>query len=267
MRYRNKRNILLIVSVVLTIMLSGCIDYDQLVEDQFESDETKVDIVSLGDINDDGKEEKLEVDSTVLKLFSGTRIVEKFDLNQDFEYYSLKAYVVDIDNDDVKEIIALIESGQRTVYTVKILNQVDGGRFELYDFPEEIVSNESISGISANVSAKEDFIYVISKGNFSAEINASRIYGLSMCEKEDYEKAVETWNHIMNADFQGEVLGVSDIFVMHRTNDETLLEVHECVVGGDDAIIGYLVTEIEYNTNGDYSIGNIRFKERVDVMP
>ena len=274
------RRIPLISVIAISIFIFvGCIDYEKIVAektngitDEQEVQNENIRSVVLGDLNEDGKQEKLELEVTstedvVLVLYSGLKILGKYELEKEYDYLSLKVYVADIDKDDEREIISLIKTSTREVNVVKIINQADNNKYELYDFPTNVLSNEAYSGFNASITAREGFVYLIESNGVSYEIDASRLYLLNIYNNEEYEKIEEMWNKIVESDFHGESLGVSDIYILRNENEETLLEVHEYIVGGDDKIIGYLVTEIEYNDKGDYTIKSTKFKEQVDVTP
>lgn len=268
------KNSLMFFCILSIILLVGCVDYQKILEEKESQivEEQNLRPVILGDLNGDGKEEKVAVeilssDEVYLKVYSGLKVVEKFKLEEGYDYVSLKAQVVNVDNDEKNEIVALISTGTRDVKVVKIINQTEAGDFQLLDFPEKIESNETYSGFGVNVTALEDFSYMVEKDDFKVKVDVGRLYYLSMRDTEAYEKISEVWNKIVASDFHGESLGVTDIYVLNNGNGEIVLDVYETIVGGDDKIIGYLITEINYNSDGTYSVERISFKERVDVMP
>lgn len=274
MRISKRKYLLYFISMVIMISVVGCVNYEKIVQEKETESilEQNLKPVSLADINGDGKEERLAVEITsteevLLKVYSGKKVEGKFELDKEYDYLSLKAYVANIDEDDKNEIIALIKSSERDVNVVKIINEQDNGKYELYDFPEKVVSNESYSGFNVTVKAGEEFVYYIEKDDFKVEVDASRLYTLSMRNKEDYEKIKEVWDKMLASDFHGESLGVEDIYILNKANGDVVLDVYECIVGGDDKIIGYLVTEMKYNSDGTYLVEQVEFKERVDVMP
>ena len=267
-----KKKIVYSICLVVSILLVGCVDYEKLVEESKIAEEQDLKPVVLGDINGDGKEEKLAVEITTtnqmaLKLYSGLKVVELFELEDGFDYLSLKAYVINVDADEKNEIVALINTSTRGVNVVKVINSTEKGEYELYDFPELVDNKDSYSGFGVKVTALEGFKYIIHKDNLDLTVDASRLYYLSMRNKESYEKIEEVWNKMVESEYHGESLGVSDVYVLNKSNGDVVLDVYECVVGGDDKVIGYLVTEMKYNPDGTYCVEQVEFKERIDVMP
>ena len=273
---KRKKIIFALCSIVLGgILFSGCVNYEKMVaekEIQNETEEQFDMVVMLGDMNKDAKEEKIAIEESttgnaVLKLYNGLKVEKIFKLEEWYDYLSLRAFVVDVDNDEQNEIVALIKTSYRNANVVKIINKSDTGEYELFDFPEEVTSNESYSGFNVEVTAKEGFVYLIEQGELYVEIDASRLYCLSMKSEEEYKEIEEKWNKIVCSEFHGESLGVEDICVLYNEKGEKILQVREKIVGGDDLLLGYLVTDIKYSTDGKYSVEQINFKERLDIMP
>ena len=271
------KQLLSLMSFICVILITGCVDFEEIAKQQSDdmteeplTGEAETFTVSLGDINNDGKEEKLLLNETSLNLLSGSRGCEKFSLKDDYEYDSIVAYVVDIDSDSENEIIAMLWSNDSPNYDVcdvMIINRTDVGKYEVWEFPEEIQSNIAYSGIAAEVSVKDEFVYSVVRENYSVDVDVSRVYGLSMLEQEAYEKAQAQWKKISESDYQGEVIGIYAIHALHESNGEVTLNIYEYIVGGDDKVIGNLIFNIAYSATGEYQIRNVIFREKIDVMP
>lgn len=259
-----------LVVYLLAFICVGCVNFDKMAEetaiDKNESESIILE-VDLGDVNGDRKAEKLCIENNILKLISGSRTCEKFLLEEDFNYESIKAYVANIDNDAENEIIALIGCSDKSVYNVRVINQTTEGEFELFDFPEEIISNEAVSGVNANIEAIDDFKYKVCRGDFETIIDVSRVYNLSMLSDEDYERKYQEWQAICQSQFQGEVLGIRDVYIINEGDGSVVLQLHQYITGGDDYHIGQLVCEIAYNSDGSYELIDIDVRERIDVSP
>ncbi len=264
---RVKKAILSIAAA--SILLTGCVDYEGLVQEQQNAheeelqEEEKIEVL-LGDINDDGKEEKLILDDAILNLYSGARICEKFNVPDEYQYSSMSTLVSDIDGDSANEIVALLYCDNRDenlVSNIVIINQDENGQFKLCDFPEEVTSNYADSGFGAEVTLKDKFIYSVSVDSYKYDVDVSRMYGLSMLDKEGVEKAEEKWEKIEKSNYFGEVLGIYGIDVVRDAEGNNSLYVYEYVTGGDDKVIGSLVFVITYDKDGQYQIENVMFKE------
>ena len=256
-----RKKSIILVMLIVSVLLTGCVDFEKIVQEQ-EAEKANIDI-SLGDINNDGKEERLVLAENNLELYSGSRICEKFELSDEHEYSAVKARVSDVDGDGENEIIAMLNCGNRNehyVYNVFIITQSDAAAYELLDFPSEITSNYAESGFSAEVSVNEEFIYTVKKGEYQFDVDVTQLYGIGLLEKSQLEQVESQWEKISKAVYQGQVLGICDIKILTDSNGNNNMYVYEYVVGGDDKIIGNIVICCTYNAEGKCIINEVLFE-------
>lgn len=260
---------ILITFVMASWMLTGCVNFDELVQQESTEnlEHTEEEIikpeVSLGDINNDGKIEKMKLDDNVLIIYSGSRICKKVELNDEYKYIALDAMGVDIDNDIDKEIIAMLTCDTRDLFFVSdvlVFNMDSNDNYELWDFPEANESGFSNSGVYAHVSAKDEFVYSISVEDKIFDVDVSYMYDISILDKEALEKVKEQWDKMKESKYHGEVIGIYDIYMVQDSNGRNSINVSEYITDGDDKIIGCLIINITYDKNGQYSIGDIWFR-------
>lgn len=273
-----KKRLLSIICVMIIGILTSCVNYEKVIQEMENSEsleETKVALVAdLGDINNNGYTEKLILEKNVLKLTDGAEICYRIDVAAEYVYTSIRAIISDLDADKQSEIAVLLESkvecyGSSTpesLYDVLVLNSDETGEYSLYKFPNEVDSNACISGVSVDVKAIGDFKYEVKCMDLKTVVDVSRHYKESLLIGEAHKNLLLKWDRIMNSDYQGESLGVSNVQSVRDKDGEVLLRVQQYVVGGDGAIIGYIEFDLQYDASGKYEINDIRFIERISLM-
>lgn len=268
---RNKYIRAITLLFALSIMITGCIDYKKIVEENSQKQtpgdttgETDRLETVLDDVNNDGKNEKLVLEDRRLILYSGSRICGKFEVSDEYKYKAINARAKDIDNDEENEILVMLECNSRENYLVSnvvIINICDNDIYEVWSFPEEIESGFSDSGLSADVSVKDKFVYSVSANNNLFDIDVSRLYGISLLDKDGLEKAEKQWNKIEESNFHGEIIGIYDVKVMRETGDNNLIYIYEYISGGDNVVIGSMVFCISYDSDGKYTVEKVLLGE------
>lgn len=262
---------------MIICLLTSCVNYEKLKkEDKKEEvlEEIGIMTADLGDINDNGYTEKLVLEKNVLKLTDGAEICYRAEVSAEYIYTSIRAIMTDLDADDMTEVAVLLESkiecygssSPESIYNVLILNCNGNNEYALFKFPNEVDSNACYSGVAVDVKAIEDFKYEVKCKDFETVIDVSRHYKESLLIGESHKNLLSKWNRIVNSDYHGESLGVSNIQSVRDKNGNVLLRVQQYVVGGDGAIIGYVETDLKYDMLGNYEIEDIRFIERISLM-
>ena len=254
--------------------LTGCVNYAGILESQTQAipsgnegetkNEAKDEKVStvIGDVDKDGKVESIEYSNGNLIIYSGTRICKKIEIGQEHRYKSITTQMVDFDNDNENEIIAMLWTDERSEYivsNVKMIDKLANGQYDVIDFPEENKSNYAESGIDANISIKDEFVYNISIGDYSFDVDVSSRYNISVLSEQEYLEIKKKWKKMEQSDYHGGVLGVYDIVVLKESNGTSVIQVKEYVTGGDDEVIGSVVIELLYDASGHYEIINVLF--------
>ena len=277
-----KKRILSIVCISVIGLLTGCVNYDKIIEERQKKEEEsqKMDeakgiiVAELGDINNNGYTEKLILEKNVLKLTDGAEIVFRTYIDAEYLYTGLRAITTDLDNDKQNEVAVLLESTLESygslktekIYDVLVLNSNETGEYSLNEFPNEVSSKASFSGVSVDVKAVGEFEYQVEYRDIKTVVNVARLYKESLLVGADYDKLLVAWQKIMNSGYQGECLGVCNVSSIRDTDDNVLLRVQHYVVGGDGAIIGYIETDLSYDEFGSYEIKDIRFIERISLI-
>lgn len=272
-----KRRILSIVCVMITGILTACVNYEKIIEKENNSEviEEKGKMVAdLGDINNNGYTDKLTLEKNVLKLTDGAEICYRTEVSAEYIYTNLRAIITDLDGDSEIELAILLESkiecygssAAENIYDVIVLNHDETDEYSMYKFPNEVDSNASYSGVSVDVKAIEKFQYEIKCMGINTVVDVSRHYKETLLVGESHKNLIAKWDRIMDSDYQGESLGVSNVQSVRDKDGNVLLRVQQYVVGGDGAIIGYIETDLQYDTFGSYEIKDIRFVERISLM-
>lgn len=273
-----KKRILCVICVMLISILTSCVNYEKIISEMEASDDVVEQkgayVADLGDINNNGYTEKLILEKNVLKVTDGAEICYREDVAAEYVYTSIRAIIADIDSDKQNEVAVLLESkvecygssSPENLYDVVVLNCDESGEYSLYKFPNEVESNASYSGVAVNVKAIGDFQYEVKCKDFKTVVDVSRLYKKSLLMGEAYDNLLTKWNKIVNSDYQGESLGVSNVQAIRDKEGNTLLRVQQYVVGGDGAIIGYVETDLQYDLSGEYEIKDIRYVERISLM-
>ena len=274
-----KKKLLAIVCMMMVGILASCVNYEKIIEEEklapeMLEEEIGVLVADLGDINSNGYTEKVSVEKNVLKLTDGAKICYRTDLASEYIYTNIRALMTDLDADKQMEIVFLLESeiecfgsyNPEKLYDVFVLNSNESGEYSLAQFPNEVDSKASYSGLFVNVKATGEFEYKVKCMEFETTVNLSRHYKESLLVGESHKNLLEKWDKIMNSDYQGESLGVSNVTSFRDKDGNTILRVQQYVVGADGAIIGYIEADLEYDALGGYEVKDIRFIERVSLM-
>lgn len=273
-----RKRILSIVCVLIIGILTACVNYEKIIDEKNDSEIVEEEkgkmIADLGDINNNGYTEKLILEKNVLKLTDGAEICYRTDVSAEYIYSSIRAIITDLNGDSMTELAVLFESkiecygssDLENIYDVIVLHADETGEYSAYSFPNEVDSNASYSGIAVEVKAIGEFEYEVKCKDFTTVVNLSRHYKESLLVGESYKNLLAKWEKIMNANYQGESLGVSNIQSVRDKDNNVLLRVQQYVVGGDGAIIGYIEVDLQYDTLGGYEVKDIRFIERISLM-
>lgn len=265
-----KRNKLIIIIIAQIILFTGCINYQAIADKQFEQETTVGEKFYLGDMNNDGRTESLVVDGWTIKLLADTKVLAQFEPNKSIEYLYASGTVIDIDNDNTNEVViyAATKSDTSIVFASIYLIDVDENqKYYLREFPNELASIYSTTGIDADISIKDKFLYEIKCENKKIIVDVSRIYGLSTISVENQEKLDEEWKKIVNNNYKGEVIGIVKSEIVLSESGKRKLKVYELVKGADKKDIGYIIATFSFDATGKYYIDDIDFMERTDVQP
>lgn len=277
-----RKKLLGIVCIMVIGISTSCVNYEKIIEEKegdkgiVEANEEEIGVLvaDLGDINDNGHTEKVIVEKNILKLTDGAKICYRTDVASDYIYTNIRAIMTDLDGDKQMEIAVLLESeiecfgsyNPEKLYDVFVLNSNESGEYSLAQFPNEVDSKASYSGLCVDVTASGRFEYKVKCMEFETTINLSRHYKESLLLGESHKNLLEKWDKIINSDYHGESLGVSYVMAVRDKEGNTILRVQQYVVGGDGAIIGYIETDLQYDALGGYEVKDIRFIERVSLM-
>ncbi len=266
---------LLLVLFCVFSMVS-CADYQGAIDMSSTGDNNAVETEiknksTLGDFNDDGKEEFLLIEGSTIKLMSGSKIIAQFEPNKNLTYNYINAIVVDIDSDGSQEVVfyATVASTQNStsILSVYVLDVLENGDFTLRDFPQELSNIDSITGINVQVVPKEKYIYEIIYEDKVFKIDTSRVYNLSVKSSEEKEKIDKEWSEIIENNYKGDILGIVKVEIIANTDNEQTLRIFEMVVGADGNNIGQVVFSITFDEDGTYEIVDVNYIERFDLQP
>ena len=266
-----KNKSLLLLIVLVGMMLTACVDYQGIVDNQNEQ-ETEVKMeMSLGDINADGKLETLVANGSVIRLLSEEKILQEFEPNPSIGYSYLSGTVIDVDNDNVNEIIVYAPSNNSTstmvFASIYVIDVDDTQQYYLRELPNELSSVYGTCGINCEVNVKDKFIYEIKYKDKEFTIDTSRVYGLSTLNAENSEKLDEEWERIITKGYKGSIVGIVKSELITTDSGQRQLRIYEYVKGADKLHIGYVIYTISFDADGTYEITDVDFLERTDRQP
>ena len=150
------------------------------------------------------------------------------------------------------------------MYLIDVNNE---GEYYLREFPSELATVYSKSGIEADVCVKGKFLYEIKCKDKEFTIDVSRLYSLSTISIEDKEKIEQKWEDIISNNYRGEVVGIVKSEINTESDGRRYIRGYELVRGADGLDIGYIIFKVSFDKNGAYAIEDISFMERTDVQP
>lgn len=264
------KGIILLIGMYV-MLLTACVDYQAIMEQQTGINTNAEESAILGDVNGDGRIETLSIDGSIIRLVSGSSILMDFEPNSNINYLYASPVVIDIDGDEINEIVVFAATDSEStsivfasIYVIDVNNQ---GEYYSRELPTELATIYSTSGINADICAKDKFLYEIKCKDKEFIIDASRIYGLSTITIEDKEKLDQKWEDIISNNYKGEVVGIVKSEIITEIDGQRCLRLYELVRGADGLDIGYIIFEVSFDKNGAYAIEDISFMERTDVQP
>lgn len=275
-----KRRVLLLILLLMCCgSIVACADFEGALEKQENSTDNKddkadldgyvegVNKITIGDVNNDDKEDAIVIDKSMISLMSGTKVIQKFEPDSNFEYKKVNAIVNDVDNDGENEIIVMASiGGNAPVYCLYLLNMVEQ-KYSLVEFPNEISTLTTNTGIDAQVIPKEFLKYEIKGKDFLFTIDVSRSYGVSTMAEQQYRQLTERWEEILKEKEEGKISGVVRTEVITNNDGKKVVRIYEMINDADKNYVGALVIDIAFDVDGEYQIINYGLFEHSILMP
>lgn len=269
-----KRLLIFIVLVCMMASMSACADFEgALTEESAENQEIGdyvegVNKITIGDVNNDDKVDAIVIDNSVIFLISGEKVLQEFELDTSFEYKKVNAIVNDIDGDNQYEIIVMASiGGNAPIYCIYILDKMQNEEYFIREFPNELSTLATNSGIDAKVLPVDFLVYEINGDGFSFKIDVARSYGVSTLSEQDYYQLTESWEEILEEKLEGQIVGITRTEVVTNNQGKKVLRIYEMIYGADKKYIGALVVDIAFDANGEYQILDYGLFEHSVLMP
>ena len=268
-----KKICLLLQVTIIAFVCFACVDYKTEVSKLQQTEQEKIELqkMMIGDVNRDGIKEYLLVEGSRFKIMSEKKCDFEFEPIKSVGYSYVNVLVNDIDEDETNEIVilAVVYDAQRVdrLFSVFMLDQNSEGQYYLRVLPTELKNIAATSGIDADIIPKDNYIYEVKCLNRVFKIDVSRVYGLSFLSEYEKEKVEKEWNSFIEKKRTGEVIGISDIEIVTNENGSKNLRICELVVGADEKNIGFIVVEVDFASDGSYSVVDVEYLERVDIQP
>lgn len=270
----SKKIIFVQILCFIVLSMTACVDFEAALNSEEAALEEKGEVLkaSLGDINDDGRNELIVAEGSVIKLLSETKVLAEFEPNSGLQYDILSATAVDIDQDKINEIMVyasiISEGNQAVLASIYLLDSTEEGKYIIRDFPEELSNIDGNIGVDAQIIPKPDYQYEIICHERTMLIDVSRIYSLSKLNQKDRQELDEKWEEIVSKNRLGEVRGITSAQVLVDSDSNMkVLRIYELLMGSDRKSLGHLVVDIAFEENGKYNVVNVSFMERTDVQP
>ena len=223
--------------------------------------------ITIGDVNNDDKEDAIVIDNSTISLISGTKVIQKFEPDNSFEYKKVNAIVNDIDDDGKHEIIVMASiGGDNPIYCLYLLDMV-GQKYTLVEFPNEISTLTTNTGIDAQVIPIEFLKYEIKGKDFAFTLDVSRNYGVSTMSEQQYRQLIERWEEILEEKEEGKIAGVVRTEVVTNNEGKKVVRIYEMINGVDKNYVGALVIDIAFNADGEYQVIDYGLFEHSILMP
>ena len=184
-----KGKFLFFLIVLICFFCSACVDYKGINENSelnnLEHEAT------LGDIDNDGIIESVSVNGSEIYLLSEKKQIALLKTNNEWKKPCVQACVIDVDNDDDYEIVVSIsdesieEAGR--YLSVYLIDNNENGAYGLREFPIEVNSDGSSSGLQVSAVPKENYLYEVKCLEYTFFLDATRIYGLSRLNSENIQ--------------------------------------------------------------------------------